>query len=610
VCLWVLNSRFFVAVKALKGAQAIARRKIESIEIIASMMSFRFPNASQWPFVALEGFTETGLKLSALTSSPIAVGMIVIPEQVSEFETFAASVYKDQDYPDEAGRSDFGFGIWATDVVSSTYEDGRIHDTSGNTTFGRKRSILVPTLLGTNRTLSILMYNSYSDELRGRLIDEILDCSDAVETSGGSSPPSCGVLSGFLELIARSGPAAILYQPIYAANNLSVVVGISATSIPWDDLLKDVVPSNTQGLYCVISTEDESYTYMMTDGEPKLLGKGDLHDASYNKYMIAATLDNASLSATSAVYTLTLYPSDQWFDASTSNPRAWAIAMGFVAVIVVSTALFFVYDILMRNESRQQKVILEVKRRFVRFVSHEIRTPLNTVCMGLELLQADLSAADANQKTELLEPENIQPTTETPQYEFLLQTVDDVLENANNAVGILNDLLNYDKMEHGTFKLEVGEVKIWEVIPKTVASFNIQAKKRSMELTCTAETQNDDRIDFSHLKVIGDDVRLRQVIRNVVSNSLKFCQEGLGKIEVSLAHNSDGLPNAAIPRNDLVNDATSNVLVCSYPRAGSIRITLKDNGVGMTSDQLQRLFQEGLQFEPNKLQVCLTLDNS
>ena len=181
-----------------------------------------------------------------------------------------------------------------------------------------------------------------------------------------------------------------------------------------------------------------------------------------------------------------------------------------------------------------------------------------------------------------------------------LPMVDDILENANNAVGILNDLLSYDKMEHGTFNLELGPVPIWDAISRTVSSFDLQAKKRLMELTCRIE---NPQVDPSQLKVWGDDVRLHQIIRNVVSNSLKFSPEGKGKISVLLDHSPDGLPSAVLPRSDIVGAASSNILECTYPRAGSIRVSVTDNGVGMTASQLQRLFQEGVQFEPNRLQV-------
>ena len=297
--------------------------------------------------------------------------------------------------------------------------------------------------------------------------------------------------------------------------------------------------------------------------------------------------------------TLTVYPSDTFFDVKSP----WPIAIGFVTVIAICTAIFFLYDFLMRNEARQRKVIIEMKRCFVRFVSHEIRTPLNTVCLGLELLRADLNPT-LNDEADM-EPEGTIPHNRmVPENEKLLNwsnLVDDILENSNNAVGILNDLLNYDKMEHGTLNLEVTNVPIWDVISKTISSFDIEAKKRSIQLNCSIERSSS--VDLTQMFVMGDDVRLRQVIRNIISNSLKFVPQGTGKVSVILMHIPDGLPNAATPRQDIVSAATSTTLASTYPRAGTIKIVIEDNGIGLSEVQLQRLFQEGVQFEPNKHQV-------
>jgi signal transduction histidine kinase len=143
----------------------------------------------------------------------------------------------------------------------------------------------------------------------------------------------------------------------------------------------------------------------------------------------------------------------------------------------------------MRHESQQRKVILEVKRRFVRFVSHEIRTPLNTVCLGLELLQSELDTKRTKRSNTGNEGDGDETDTllgHDEKLEHWQHLTDDILENANNAVGILNDLLNYDKIEQGTFKLEIGTVHIWELVRATVSAFNIQAEKRQMALELTS----------------------------------------------------------------------------------------------------------------------------
>jgi signal transduction histidine kinase len=315
-------------------------------------------------------------------------------------------------------------------------------------------------------------------------------------------------------------------------------------------------------------------------------------------------------------YTLTTYPSKRMLEEFKSN-SSFGIAIGFVAVILFSAALFFLYDFFMRHESQQRKVILEVKRRFVRFVSHEIRTPLNTVCLGLELLQAEMDphrrTAESKKTDDVVRDDCSQSLLDYDEKRGnWLQLTDDILENANNAVGILNDLLNYDKIEQGTFNLEVGTVHIWEVIRSTVSAFHIQAEKRQIDLTLspansTLGTSGDEQRklpDLQRLHVVGDDTRLRQVIRNLISNSLKFSPEKTGVIQVSATYDPDGLPRAAAPKTHILHKVSSTKLESLHPRAGSVVIKVVDNGVGMTQEQLGHLFQEGVQFDANKHQVC------
>jgi signal transduction histidine kinase len=609
---------YSIATSALKGSNAATRRKIQACQLLASIISYRFPNASQWPFVALPGFYEASKLLLELSTSPIFLNVRISPQEVNDFEFFASQVYQEQGFPDNAGVSDFGFGVWRHSQTSP-YADGRVHDTTGNTTFDSKySSSLWPSLLSTDSTSSNLLFNAHSEESRGSAIDNINFCSLTAaastlnETSNrnvsSTISPSCGAVTGFLELLFRPGPAAILYQPIYPVNDPTTLVGLTGTSLPWEDVLIDVVPDSVDGLYCIISTETESHTFIMKRGVPSLLGYGDFHDPAYDKYgksVVITAIDNAA--AESPTYTLTVYPSGQMFE----NKTSWYIAFGFVMVIVICTFIFLGYDFLMRNQSRQNKVILEVKRRFVRFISHEIRTPLNTVCLGLELLQSELngrigtssSTGNGSSRNEAAERAVEQWSSKATPHSSLWGLVDDILENANNAVGILNDLLNYDKMEQGTFKLELGTVSIWELVHRTVVAFDIQAKKRAILLDTRIDHDERTVPDLVCLQVLGDDVRLRQVIRNVISNSLKFCPENTGTVHVTMQHSPHGLPNAVLPRADLVKTSMSNNLACEYPRAGAIRILVQDNGVGMTEDQLHRLFQEGVQFEPNTLQV-------
>ena len=105
-------------------------------------------------------------------------------------------------------------------------------------------------------------------------------------------------------------------------------------------------------------------------------GRGDLHDVEYGKYRHEITLTgDGFFGVTSTTYTLTIYPTSEFFDSySTKNPLTATI--GAVVIVCAVSLLFFLYDYFVRDEFNQKQAILEAKRAFMRFVSHEVRTPL------------------------------------------------------------------------------------------------------------------------------------------------------------------------------------------------------------------------------------------
>jgi signal transduction histidine kinase/ActR/RegA family two-component response regulator len=444
-----------------------------------------------------------------------------------------------------------------------------------------------------------LMHNVYSEADRGIHLDSMFAC---VEANKLSTSPSCAVITNVLELKIRPGPAGLLFQPVYPANDPTNLVGFATTSIHWQEVLTSVVPSYVNGLNCVISTDTLSFTYVIHDGSPELVGPGDLHDIAFNRYARSVILNDIETGASlSATYKLTVYPTEVMLNTfSTNSPLA--VCLSFVGVFAICAFIFCLYDFLMRHEAQQRKVILEMKRRFVRFISHEIRTPLNTVCMGLELLESDLRNPKA--EDDVANKENA--TKED--VDFWHNVILDIKENTNIAVTILNDMLSYDKLETGTLQLETGTVSIWDLVTRTTNQFQIQAVKRNIELDLNIEKPKPldssnleaGTLDVSgQLNVVGDDVRLSQVLRNVISNALKFAPPD-ETIEVTASHVVNGLPDA---KPLTVEGALSkSTAACTHPRAGSVRICVKDSGVGLSKEQLQLLFSEGVQFDANKLQ--------
>jgi len=122
---------------------------------------------------------------------------------------------------------------------------------------------------------------------------------------------------------------------------------------------------------CVFTTDTLSASFKIVDGAPELVGIGDHHDDHFSEFGRSLVLNDFS-DATPIVITLTVYPTEQIFsEYQTHAPRT--VTVSIVAAISISAIFFLLYDFFMRGESRERRVILETKRRFVRFISHEVR---------------------------------------------------------------------------------------------------------------------------------------------------------------------------------------------------------------------------------------------
>jgi len=609
-----------IANSALIGAQAITLRKFQGSEVIATLMSQIFPNEADWPLITMDGYIPIAESVARLADSTTQSLMVLLdPNNVTidEFEEHTKQVYLDQKRPLNAGDSEFGFGVWKPDPNSNSdnipceFDDCRLHDTSTEPpAWGGARRVLFPLMMHNQPDTASLMYNVYSQEDRGIHLDSMMDCVERAQKDANvTTSPKCAVVTDMLELKIRPGPAGLLFQPVYPARDPLSLVGLATTSIHWEEVLADVVPDYVSGLTCVVSTNTAVYTYEIRDGNPVLIGERDLHDRTYNSYARTATLNPVEAETgalSSAVYTLTVYPTSEMYNAFRTN-SPFTVALGFFLVIAFCILVFVLYDFLMRSEASEKDNTMEMKRKFVRFISHEIRTPLSTVCMGLELLESEFR--DTPNKTKFGREKKEYPGGKENIIDFWRSVTVDIRENAETAVEILNDLLNYDKLETGQLKLETSFVDIWHLIEKTVQHFQIQAANRKLNLSLKVEaptplveqSKKEDietgvilSVPVKRAIVVGDEVKLAQVLRNLISNALKFTPEN-GRIEVLASYLPDGLPDADTTTLD---DGTQN----PHARSGAIRISVKDSGAGLTKSQLQQLFKEGVQFDANRLQ--------
>ena len=151
----------------------------------------------------------------------------------------------------------------------------------------------------------------------------------------------------------------------------------------------------------------------------------------------------------------------------------------------------------------------------------------------------------------------------------------DILENAENAVTVLDDVLNYDKVDTGLLHLELSEVELWRLVNKTFKSFVLSAKQRNISLTLDLEVSQtpspEDMKDMKRLVIIGDAIRLAQVIRNLLSNAIKFTPEN-GEVIVEARWNRNGIPDAPEARSSNLHSTKALKPETFYERAGSIEV--------------------------------------
>eukprot|EP00549_Striatella_unipunctata_P007205 CAMPEP_0118677972 /NCGR_PEP_ID=MMETSP0800-20121206/2939_1 /TAXON_ID=210618 ORGANISM="Striatella unipunctata, Strain CCMP2910" /NCGR_SAMPLE_ID=MMETSP0800 /ASSEMBLY_ACC=CAM_ASM_000638 /LENGTH=863 /DNA_ID=CAMNT_0006573735 /DNA_START=141 /DNA_END=2732 /DNA_ORIENTATION=- len=618
------------AERAIIEATSFFQKRIMATVSIAAYVSEMLPDADPWPYVTVRGFNRLGTNL-VKTSSGVAMGFapIIRADEVEKFETFAYDYLGNTipPFPEGTGMSSFGRGIFGIDP-SRGAPDGRYRVINGTESYGSPHNILAPLLhLSEQSTNSrFIMYDPHSEPLRGRAIDKMIDCSLRLEKNEEAGNQTCTVLTETLELVnaPERGPAAIIMQPIYPSNDPTTLTGLVPNQIVWDELLENLFATEVSGIDCIIETKDQAFTYTINDGIAKYRSDSDLHEPKYDHLERCVTLTDKNLySEGSPEYKLCLYPNKKLYKSYvTNNPRLATI--GTVSIIVFTSLLFFVYDFFVRRDVTAKKELLQAKRRFMRFVSHEVRTPLSAVSMGLNLIQSEIASSLGFESRDDLddfghESASLQSDEMAVSRKDALDwhgMTREVQSNTQSAVNVLNDFLNYDKIETGTLHLELTVLPMWRVIEQAAKEFKLAAERKHIKLELgfkdhrsEAELTPRKRRSLSlcntlpnNIKnnmVIGDSMRLIQVLRNLISNAIKFTPEQ-GNVSIRIYYT-----NPTKGEEDEIKDSfvLRNNEEVSYTRSGSVEVSVRDSGPGMTEGQLGKLFRPGVQFNVNELQA-------
>ncbi len=183
------------------------------------------------------------------------------------------------------------------------------------------------------------------------------------------------------------------------------------------------------------------------------------------------------------------------------------------------------------------------KSAFLASMSHEIRTPLNGI-IGM----ADLGLMD----------EDLTPMQR--------ERLEDIKNSGYTLLEIINDILDISKIEAEKLDLEEVEFSIRDVIEKVFKIISVHAQQKDIELIVDMSPDIPDII-------IGDPLRLRQILTNLLSNAVKFTDKGTVKLTVEL--------------KDFVEEQVR------------IYFAVEDTGIGIPKDEIPKLFEKYTQANTN-----------
>lgn len=180
------------------------------------------------------------------------------------------------------------------------------------------------------------------------------------------------------------------------------------------------------------------------------------------------------------------------------------------------------------------------KSQFLSVMSHEIRTPLNGVIGFTKLLKVEEPAVH--------------------QVEYL-----DMLEfSANHLLSLINDILDFNKLESGKFELENAPFQVDDLLGKLYQTFAFYEKEKGLKLKL-------DIPEGRKLNILGDQLRLNQVITNLLGNAVKFTKEG----EVSFGYK-------------IVDENEESIV---------LKFAVTDTGIGIEKESQARIFESFSQAE-------------
>ena len=333
--------------------------------------------------------------------------------------------------------------------------------------------------------------------------------------------------------LVQGGNGALLFDPVYVKDEAGedTFWGFSILVLNWDHFMEEVE---------TYKLEDASYQYLIWKNGTELGEK--LTIAQSEKFSFKDTLEVACD-----------VPNDTWYFEI--EPKAgWIpqsqIAFGILIAALVSGVLtvgYWQYEMQRYKEAlyaekieraaKRAEEASEAKTRFLFNMSHDIRTPMNAIIGFSDLLEKHLD--DKEKVHDYIKKIQLSGS-------FLLSLINYVLEMARIESG------------KATLRTEVGDAQ--ELLGALNAVFEPAVEKKRLKYNCT--------LDVEHRFIICDVTKVREIVLNIISNSVKYTPEG-GSVTVQIKE---------IP----------------WEKEGwtAYRILVEDTGIGMGAEYLPHIFEE------------------
>ena len=326
---------------------------------------------------------------------------------------------------------------------------------------------------------------------------------------------------------------ALLFDPIYTtdANGDQTFWGFSILVLDWESFLNEIE---------LDTLEEAGYTYELWKISP-----------ATGEHVSIAHSGNSRRS--DAIEVLCTVPNDTWhFEIVPKNgwlsPLQVFVSFALGLILSLLTSIGFLQFQMRRykdeiHAAELEKAVQEAqsaneaKTRFLFNMSHDIRTPMNAIIGFSDLLEKHIDEKDR-----------------------AVDYIAKIKSSSSFLLSLINYVLEMARIESGkaSLKIELGSYS--ELIHSLNAVFEPSLKSKNLSYLCYNTVEHD--------AILCDRTKIREILLNIISNSIKYTPEG-GKISVKIEETPE-------------------------PRKGfaSYRITVKDNGIGMSKEYLPHIFEE------------------